>query len=218
MPNKNYVDSLHEIKRNRRSLSSVFLYQDNEFDNIKLTKLDGVVVNRNPSLGNELANKNYIDDELDKNTVLRFNKTFQNYLKASVGKDTYILTKYDKVQNTDTTIFKKSNTGGYLLRNWVIECNDKNNSGKTSNFIKSTQTNSPTGYSGATSLAPKCNSFMSIDTSSNNHGIVFVSFERVDIFQISDKTFYNNRFSILTTDSLKSMGRFRIQLLLEDST
>ena len=56
---------------------------------------------------------------------------------------------------------------------------------------------------------------MYVETSSNNHGNnVFVSFERTDIFQISNITFYYDRFSILTNDSLKSMGRVRIQLLL----
>ena len=39
-----------------------------------------------------------------------------------------------------------------------------------------------------------------------------------EVIQISNITFYPNRFSILTNKSLKSMGRFRIQLLLEDST
>ena len=57
------------------------------------------------------------------------------------------------------------------------------------------------------------------ETSSNNHGNnVFVSWERTDFIQISDITFYYNRFSILTNDSLKSMGRLRIQLLLEGNT
>ena len=42
--------------------------------------------------------------------------------------------------------------------------------------------------------------------------------KRIDIIQISNITFYYNRFSILTNDNLKSMGRFRIQLLLEDNT
>ena len=57
------------------------------------------------------------------------------------------------------------------------------------------------------------------ETSSNNHGnIVFVSFERTDIIQIKNITFYYNRFSLLTNISMKSMGRFRIQLLLEDNT
>ena len=57
-------------------------------------------------------------------------------------------------------------------------------------------------------------------TSSNNHGHerVFVSWERIDMIQISNITFFYNSFSILTNDSLKSIGRFRIQLLLEDNT
>ena len=60
---------------------------------------------------------------------------------------------------------------------------------------------------------------MYIETSFNNHGEkVFVSFERTDVIQISFITFYYNRFSFLTNDSLKSMGRFRIQLILEDNT
>ena len=32
LPSKSYVDSLHEINRNRRDLSSVSNDQDNEFD------------------------------------------------------------------------------------------------------------------------------------------------------------------------------------------
>ena len=60
---------------------------------------------------------------------------------------------------------------------------------------------------------------MYIETSSNNHGSnVFVSWERTDIIQISKKTFYYNRFSILTNDNIKIMGRFWIQLLLDDNT
>ena len=60
---------------------------------------------------------------------------------------------------------------------------------------------------------------MYIETSSNNHGSnVFVSLERTDIIQITNIAFYYNRFSILTSDSLKSMGTFRVQLLLEDIT
>ena len=68
------------------------------------------------------------------------------------------------------------------------------------------------------SLPPIGDSFMYTETSSNNHGNnVFVSFERTDFIQITKITFYYNRFSILTNDSLKSMG-FRIQLSLEDNT
>ena len=101
----------------------------------------------------------------------------------------------------------------------MIKCNDKNNAGKIQNFIRSTKTNSPTGDSGATSLPPIGDSFMYIETSSNNNGDkVFCSWERSDNIQISNETFYYNRFSILTNDSLKSMLSIRIQLLLQDNT
>ena len=136
-----------------------------------------------------------------------------------MGNNTYNLTNYDKIQITDTTIIKYPNTGGYLLQNWLIKCNDKNNNVKIQNFIKSTKIYSPTGYSGTESLPPIGDAFMYIETSSNNHGHerVFVSFVRTDIIQISNITLYYNRYSILTSDSLKSMGRFRIQILLEDN-
>ena len=226
---KAYVDQFHqENERSRRDVGLDFCdesndlvknNQDNDHNDKKLTNLDSVSVIRNPNSDNELANKKYIDDDLDKNTVLRFNQTLENYLKVSVRNDTCNLTKNDRIQITDTTIIKYPNTGGYLLQNWVIKCNDKNKNGKIQNFIKSTKTNSPTGDSGATSLSPISNTFMYIETSSNNHGNnVFVSFQRIDIIQISNIIFYYNRFSILTNNSLKSMGRFRIQLLLEDNT
>ena len=119
----------------------------------------------------------------------------------TVGNDTYNLTKYDKIQLTDTTIMKAGNTGGYLLQNWNIKCNDKNGNGKISNFIKATKTHSPSSNSGAESLPPIGDCFMYIETSSNNHGSdLFVSWERTDIIQISNITFYCNRFSFLTND------------------
>ena len=69
-------------------------------------------------------------------------------------------------------------------------------------------------------MRPIGSAFMYIETSSNNHGHerVFVSFERTDLIQISNITFYYNRYSILTNDFKKPMGRFTIQLLLEDNT
>ena len=42
---------------------------------------------------------------------------------------------------------KSRNTSAYLLHQWKIICNDKNNKGKRTNFMKSTKTNSPTGDS-----------------------------------------------------------------------
>ena len=85
---------------------------------------------------------------------------------------------------------------------------------------KSTKTKSPTSDSGATSAPPIGSAFMYIETSSSNHGHnrVFVSLERADKIQITNKTFYYNRFSILTNNNLKAMGRFRNQLILEENT
>ena len=106
-----------------------------------------------------------------------------------------------------------------MLQTWVIYCNDKNGNGKISNFVKTTGTNSPTGDSGATSLPPIGDSFMYIETSSNNNSDnsdnVFCSFERTEFIQISNITFYYNRFSAGGT---KSMGRFRFQLSLDGNT
>ena len=38
------------------------------------------------------------------------------------------------------------------------------------------------------------------------------------LYEVSNITFYYNRFSILTNNNLKSMGRFRVELLLEYNT
>ena len=93
--------------------------------------------------------------------------------------------------------------GRYLLQNWFIKCSDKNGYGKIQNFIRSRKTNSPSSHSGATSLPPIGDSFMYMETSSNNHGNnVFCSWEGTDNIQITNRIFYYNRFSILTVDSL----------------
>ena len=166
-----------------------------------------------------MSNKKYIDDELDKNTILRFNQTLQNYLKVSVGSDTYILTKYNKISITDVTEIKFPNSGIGLLQKWIIYCNNKNNQSRINDFIKSTKTNSPTGESGPTGLAPIGNAFMYIETSGSNssNDNIFVSWERTDNIQITNISFYYKRYSI-NLDSHKNMGRFGIQLLLDDNT
>ena len=170
MPSKSYVDRLDESSRNRRHLASVFNDQHNEFDNKKLTNLDSVSVIRDPSSDNEPANTKDVAETLGSGNILRFIQTLQNYLKVFVGNDIYSLTKYDRKQNTETTNVKYPNTGGYLLQKWVIKCNDRINNNKKQNLVKSTKTNSPTGYSGATSLPPIGDSFMYTETSSNNRG------------------------------------------------
>ena len=193
-------------------------------------KLDSIFLNSSitsPRTIIELPAKSYVDSLHRENersrrdlglefydessTLVRFKQTPQNYLKVSVGNDTYNLTKCNKISITDITEIKFPNSGNTLLQKWKIYCNNKNNQSRINDFIKSTKTNSPSSYSGATSLPPSGNSFMYIETSSKNHGPnVFVSWERTDIIQISDITFYYNRFSILTNDNLKNMGRFRI--------
>ena len=119
-------------------------------------------------------------------------------MKVSVGNDLYHLTKIKKYKITVTTAIKFPNLGSDLLEKRNIKCNNKNNDSKVGIFIKSTIKNSPTGRSGATSIPPLGNSFMYTETSSDDHGSdnVFVSFERTDTIQISNTTFYCNRYSI----------------------
>ena len=69
--------------------------QDSNSNDNKLTNLDSTTVNRYPILNYELASKKHIDDELDKNTVLKVDKSLQNHLKIPNGCDVYYLTKYD---------------------------------------------------------------------------------------------------------------------------
>ena len=82
---KAYVDQFHqENERSRRDVGLSFYNeeedlvknnQDNDLNDKKLTNLDSVKVNRNPNSDDELVNKKYLDDELDKNTIVRFNQT-----------------------------------------------------------------------------------------------------------------------------------------------
>ena len=74
LPNKSAVDSLHESSKNRPDLSSVVNDQDNEVGNKKLTNLDFVVVNRNPTSDNEVTNENYVEDSIEEVTVLELIK------------------------------------------------------------------------------------------------------------------------------------------------
>ena len=137
---KAHVDHIrNDNERNRRDLGISFFNeevdlvknnQDNDFNDNQLTNVNSITVNRESTANNALAIEKYFDDELDKNTVLRLNQTQENYLKVSVSNDTHNLTKYDKIQITDTTITKAPNNGGYRLQQWTIKCNDKTNNGK----------------------------------------------------------------------------------------
>ena len=197
------------IDFNDESIDIVKNNQDNDPNDIKLTNLDSITVNGNPISDNELSNKKYIDCEINKNTIVRFNQTLSNCLKVSVGNDVYNLAKYGKLKIIDSTIIKSPNTASYLLQNWNTKSNDRNYADKIQNFIRLTKTNSPSSNSGATSLPPIGDSFLYIETSSNKHGPnVFVSWEGTDIFQITKITSYHNRFSVITDDNLKKYGSF----------
>ena len=88
---KAYVDQFHNgNERNRRDLGLSFYNEevglvknneDNDFIDNKLTKINSITINNNPTDDNHVCNKKYIDDELDKNTIVRYNQTLQNYLK-----------------------------------------------------------------------------------------------------------------------------------------
>ena len=94
--------------------------QDNDLKDNKIINLDSVSVNRNPTSISELTNKKYIDDELDKITIVRFNQTLENNLKVSVGNDTYNLTKFNKLSITDVTEILFPNIGiGFLQKNGI---------------------------------------------------------------------------------------------------
>ena len=225
---KAYVDQFHqENERSRRDIGLDFYNesselvknnQDNDFNDNKLTNIDSIKVNRNPILDNEVSNKKYIDDSIAEGTLVRFNQTLINYLKVSVGNDKYHLTKYNKYYLTDKTSMISPNSGLYLLQKWNIEGKDRINNGKVKNFIRSTKSSSPTGDSGAIGLPPIGSAFMYIESSGNNNGdYTFVRLIRTDIIQISNISFYYNRFSS-SDESLKAMGRFWVQILLDSNT
>ena len=198
---KAYVDQFHqENERSRRDLGIDFFNEssdlvennlDNDFNDNKLTNINCITINNDPTDDNNVTNKKYIDDQLDKDTLVRLNDDSNDrYLKVNIKNSTYNLQIYNKILLTETTILKNLNNGGYLLPNWRIFCNDRNNNGKIQNFIRSTNTSSPTNNSGATVTPPIGNAYMYVETSSNNFGDnVFCSWERTDIIQISNITF-----------------------------
>ena len=164
-------------------------------EKLKLDEQNSILLNSSltsPRTIIELPTKSYVDSLHGENersrrdlgfdfydessTLVRFNQTLQNYPKVSVGNDTYNLTKYNKISITDKTEIKFPNSGDALIQKWKIYCNNKNNQSRINDFVKSTRTNSPTSYSGATTLPPIGDSFMYIETNSNNHGDnVFIS-------------------------------------------
>ena len=98
--------------------------QDKVLNDTKLTNLDSITVNRNPTSRNEVENPKYVDDSIGHGTNLSISQTLENYLKVSVGNDTYNLTKYDQIQIIDTTNINQGNCA-YLLTRWKVICNGR---------------------------------------------------------------------------------------------
>ena len=111
--------------------------KDNDFNKYNLTNINSITLNTQAVNNDQVITKSYVDQfhqesersrrDLgidfynESSTILRFNQTLQNYLKVSVGNDTYNLTKYDKIQITDTTEIKYPNIGSDLLQKWYIK-------------------------------------------------------------------------------------------------
>ena len=102
---KGYVDQFHQKnERSRRDVGLDFYNessdlvknnQGNNFKDNKLTNINSITINNNPTDNSHVCDKKYVDDELDKNTIVRFNQTLQICLKVSVGNDIYNLAKYN---------------------------------------------------------------------------------------------------------------------------
>ena len=100
---KAYVDQFHqENERSRRDFGLNFYNesnilvknnQDNNLNDTKLTNINSITINNNPNDDDHVSNKKNVDDQLDKNTIVSFNETLQNFLKVSIGGDIYHLTK-----------------------------------------------------------------------------------------------------------------------------
>ena len=99
-----YVDQFHqENERSRRDLGIDFYVeshdllknnQDNEFDKNKLTNLDSILVNRNPSSDNELANKKYVDESSNHETKFIKNLTLEKLHRQQILKEEVAITLF----------------------------------------------------------------------------------------------------------------------------
>ena len=65
--------------------------QDPNFNYNKLTNSHSIRIDRNHSSDKGLTNKNYVSDELNKDTNLRFKQTVEKTLKVSVVNEFIIL-------------------------------------------------------------------------------------------------------------------------------
>ena len=128
--------------------------QNKNLNDKKITNVKSITINQNPTSDNEVVNQKYVDDSIEDGNVLRFNQTFENFLKVSFGNDINDLMKYNKIQSIDTTEIRSPNTGNSLLQKLILTCTNKSCNTKINTFLKSTTSTSPTSESGAASLPP----------------------------------------------------------------
>ena len=89
---KAYVDQFHqENERSRRDFGLDFYDEsndlvknnlDNDLNDSKVININLITIKNNPTDDNHVSNKKYIDDELDKNTIVRFSQTLQIISKS----------------------------------------------------------------------------------------------------------------------------------------
>ena len=75
--NREYVDSLFETQRKRRDSSSALSDQDNDFDKKQNNNFRSFLLNREPTLNEEVVTKQLLGNELDKITFLSFIETLR---------------------------------------------------------------------------------------------------------------------------------------------
>ena len=99
---KSYVDQFHqENERSRRNLGIDFYNksnhlvrnnQDNDFNDNKKTNINSITINNTPTENNHVTNKKYVDDQIDKDTIVRLNDDSNNrYLQVHINNTIYNL-------------------------------------------------------------------------------------------------------------------------------
>ena len=136
---KPYVDSVSGNKTNKRDLSLVMNHQGIETNDNNLPEITTLSKHVYTTSDKQAAEAKYVDDNIGKGTLVTFKTTLENFLKVTVSDSVYKLRKNIRESIMDTTVIMYQNSGVYLLQQMNIKCNDKTNSGKLRNFIKSTE-------------------------------------------------------------------------------
>ena len=133
---KHCVDSVSGNKRNTRDLSVFMNNQGIEINDNNLIEINSISENIYPISAKQTADTKYVDDNIANGRLVRFNAALEKFSKVTIGDTVYNLTKNNTEPITDTTVILYPNTGGYLLQQRNIKCNDKTNSGKIKKLYK----------------------------------------------------------------------------------